>query len=85
MSATPPHYRTLDRPAPGLATITEPDGREALWVLNRGERHRATCAQCGAVVPRYYYPSNTHRRARNGARLCRPCVEDVQDNERRGP
>jgi len=75
MTETAPGYRTLARPGPGLALLVEPDGREELWVVNRVARKSATCAQCGAVVARYYYPSNTHRRTRGGPRLCRPCVE----------
>ncbi len=79
MTATPPRYFTLDRPDPGLALLVEPAGREELWVVNRVAGKSATCAQCRAVVARYYYPLNTHRRTRGGPRLCRSCVEGVQD------
>ncbi len=79
MSETPPRYHTLARPGPGLATIQEPNGREELWVVNRVAGTSVTCAQCGVVVSRYYFPSNTHRRTRGGPRLCRLCVEDVPE------
>ncbi len=77
MTEPAPRYRILDRPGPGLALLAEPNGREELWVVNRVAGKSAICAQCGAVVARYYYPSNTHRRTRGGPRLCRPCVEGV--------
>lgn len=67
MSETPPRYRTRDRPGPGLATIAEPDGREVLWVLNRGERHRATCAvprgRGALLLPREHLPPEPGRGA----------------------
>ncbi len=75
MSETPPRYRTRDRPGPGLATIQEPDGRVALWTLNRRAINTARCARCGAAAGRHYRPSVA--RDRDAPRLCRPCVEGV--------
>ena len=77
MTATPPRYRTLDRPSPGLATIAAPDGRVALWALNQRARRPAACAQCGAVSAWNYRPANPHRRGKGDGCLCRPCVEDA--------
>ena len=75
MSTTPPRYRTLDRPGPGLARIAEPDGRVALWSLNlRGRRFRS-CAQCGAVTTRVYHRAISQGRLQGRTRLCRACVE----------
>jgi hypothetical protein len=73
MSETPPRYRTRRFPGPGLALIEEPDGRVALWSLNRRAAHRRTCAQCGVSVGRNYRPSVP--RPKDDPRLCRPCVE----------
>ncbi len=78
MGETPPRYRTLDRPGPGLATIREPDGRVMLWsCVLRGRRFRP-CAQCGVVAGQTYRPSIA--RGRDTPRLCRPCVEGVADS-----
>ena len=77
MSATPPRYRTLDRPGPGLATIREPDGRVALWSLNLRKVQPQPCAQCGLRAGRNYRPSIN--RGKGTPRLCRPCVEGEQD------
>ena len=74
MSETP-RYRTLARPGPGLALIAEPDGREALWSLNRRGVHPMPCAQCGAVAGRNYRPAYAGGRGKGTPRLCRPCVE----------
>jgi hypothetical protein len=77
MTETPPRYRTLDRPGPGLATIQEPDGRVTLWSLNLRAHYPRTCAQCGALAGRNYRP--TLGRRTDHPRLCRPCVEDVAE------
>ncbi len=77
MGETPPRYRTLDRPGPGLATIREPDGRVALWSLNLRKVQPQPCAQCGMVAGRTYHPSI--KRVKDNPRLCRPCVEGVPD------
>ena len=75
MSETPPAYRTLARPGPGFATIQEPDGRVALWSLNRRGTHPWPCVQCGVIVGRNYRPANPYGRGKDSPRLCRPCVE----------
>lgn len=75
MSATPPCFRTLDRPGPGLATIAEPDGRVVLWSLNRPAIRPRPCAQCGTIAGRNYRLSDAYRRGARVPRLCRPCVE----------
>ncbi len=73
MTETPPRYRTLDRPGPGLALIAEPDGRQELWSLNqRGARLRL-CAQCGTMTAQMYHPALV--RGPHRPHLCRPCVE----------
>jgi hypothetical protein len=79
MTATPPRYRTLDRPGPGLATIQGPDGRVALWSLNLRGNHARPCVQCGVVAARNYRPGYAGGRSRGSPRLCSPCVEGVTD------
>ncbi len=79
MTATPPRYRTLARPGPGLATIREPDGRVALWSLNRRGSHPWPCVQCGVIAGRNYRPAHPYGRGQGTQRLCRPCVEGVTD------
>lgn len=79
MTATPPRYRTLDRPSPGLAMIAEPDGRVALWALSlRGRRFRP-CVQCGQVSSRTYHSVPGKGPIADPRRLCRPCVEGVAE------
>lgn len=77
MTDTPPRYRTLAHPGPGLATIAEPDDRVALWSLNLRGTHPRPCAQCGAFAGRNYRPSIA--RLTDDPRLCRPCVEGRAD------
>jgi hypothetical protein len=72
---TPPRYRTLARPGPGLATIVEPDGRVRLWSLNRRATRPMPCARCGALAGRNYRPAVA--RAGAAPRLCHCCVEGV--------
>ncbi len=73
MTETPPRYRTLARPGPGLALLAEPDGRQELWSLNqRGARLRR-CAQCGTMTAQLYHPALVRGPPR--PHLCRPCVE----------
>ena len=74
MGETPPRYRTLDRPGPGLATIREPDGRVELWSRTMNGSTIRTCVQCGVATGLFYRPS-LYRRAQETPRLCRPCVE----------
>lgn len=78
MAETPPRYRTVERPGPGLAAIAAPDGRVELWAVNQRARRPATCAQCGAVSIWNYRRSNPHRRRKDDGCLCRACVEDAR-------
>jgi hypothetical protein len=73
MGETPPRYRTLRYPGPGLAPIAEPDGRVALWSRKRWALSPRTCAQCRALSLRHYRPSPN--RGKDGPRPCRPCAE----------
>ena len=75
MPPSPPRYRTLDRPGSALAMIAEPDGREALWSLNRRGSQLRRCAQCGVLDAQMYRPALVRGPA--GPYLCRPCVEDA--------
>ena len=75
MSETPPRYRTLDRPGPGLATIQEPEGRSRLWSLNLRSGSPRPCASCGVVGTRMYHRAASHGRNKAAPRLCRLCVE----------
>ena len=77
MTATPPRYRTRDRPGPGLATIQEPEGRVRLWSSVRQANKVRTCAQCGALVGWFYRPSLY--RGKDTPRLCRACVEGAHE------
>ncbi len=77
MTATPPRYRTLDRPGPGLALIAEPDGRVMLWALTLRGTKRYACSQCGVVSGWHYHPSL--KRGKGGPRLCCPCVEGTPE------
>jgi len=78
MGETTPRYRTLDRPGPGLATIAEPDGREAVWALNQRGARLQLCAQCDVMDAQMYRPALVRGPA--GPYLCRPCVEGTPDN-----
>jgi hypothetical protein len=77
MSETPPRYRTLDRPGPGLATIREPDGWVLLWALTRRPTHSRRCAQCGVIAGLSYRPSIY--RGKDTPRLCPSSVEGVEE------
>jgi len=74
MGETPPRYRTLDRPGPGLATIAEPDGRVGLWSRTMRGGTIRTCSRCGVATGLFSRPS-LYRKAQDTPRLCRPCVE----------
>jgi hypothetical protein len=79
MSETPPRYRTLDRPGPGLATIEEPDGRVTLWSLDLRAGRFRPCARCGTLATRMYHRMGAQHDKAKRPRLCRPCVEDVAE------
>ena len=72
---TPPRYRTVARPGPGLAMIAGPDGRATLWSLDLRASRARPCARCGTSATRLYHRASAHGPTRDATRLCRPCVE----------
>lgn len=82
-TSSEPPYQVMDRPGPGLVTITDRrDGTTRLWARSfrggqgRHSRHGRTigCANCGRpIVGPFYRPPQ--RIPLIADRLCVPCVE----------